>query len=69
MKILFVASECAPFSASGGLGDVIGALPSAVKNNDCDIDVGVISPLYKSVKQAYESDFFRVCDIILLRAI
>ena len=29
MKILFVASEAAPFARTGGLGDVAGALPKA----------------------------------------
>ena len=44
MKILFVAAEGAPFSKTGGLGDVIGALPkSLVKQGH---QVGVILPYY-----------------------
>lgn len=44
MKILFVAAEGAPFSKTGGLGDVIGALPkSLVKTGH---EVGVVLPYY-----------------------
>ena len=32
MKVLFVASECTPFAKTGGLGEVIGALPKALRN-------------------------------------
>ncbi|PKM61690.1 MAG: glycogen synthase GlgA [Firmicutes bacterium HGW-Firmicutes-21] len=45
-KILFVASEAVPFAASGGLGDVIGSLPVALKANDDKLDIRVIMPLY-----------------------
>lgn len=45
MNIVFTASECAPFFKTGGLGDVMGALPKelAKKGND----VRVVLPFYK----------------------
>lgn len=53
MKILFVASESVPFAASGGLGDVIGSLPAALKNASPEDDVRVILPLYGSMDSAW----------------
>lgn len=51
MKIMFVAAEGAPFAKTGGLGDVIGALPkSLVKNGH---EVFVILPYYDVVDQAF----------------
>jgi starch synthase len=44
MKVLFVSSECSPFAKTGGLGEVIGALPKALHN--LGVDVRVIMPLY-----------------------
>jgi starch synthase len=44
LKVLFVASECAPFAKTGGLADVAGALPKALL--PLDIDVRVVMPLY-----------------------
>ncbi|MCF0240496.1 MAG: glycogen synthase GlgA [Streptococcus gallolyticus] len=47
MKILFVAAEGAPFAKTGGLGDVIGALPkSLVKNGN---EVAVVLPYYDMI--------------------
>ena len=40
MKILFAASEAAPFVKSGGLGDVMGALPAALAKNKDNIHLG-----------------------------
>ena len=61
MKILYVTSEAGPFAASGGLGDVMGALPSAVA--ECGNEVAVIMPLYDAVKPVYREKFEFVCDI------
>jgi starch synthase len=44
LKVLFVASECAPFAKTGGLGDVVGALPRALQRRG--LDVRVVMPLY-----------------------
>lgn len=51
-SVLFVASECYPFIATGGLADVMGALPKALAKND-NYDVGVIMPLYSSISGEY----------------
>ena len=50
MKILFVASEVAPFSKTGGLGDVAGALPAALAARGHD--VWVVTPRYGFVDPA-----------------
>lgn len=47
MRILYAASEAAPYAASGGLADVIGSLPAAI--NEQGHDARVVLPLYKSV--------------------
>ena len=44
MKVLYVASEALPFAASGGLADVAGSLPQALKRRK--VDCRVVMPLY-----------------------
>ncbi|MCX7614968.1 MAG: glycogen synthase GlgA [Clostridiales bacterium] len=47
MEILFAASEAVPFATTGGLGDVIGSLPQAMKT--LNMDCRVVLPLYEDV--------------------
>lgn len=48
LRILFVASEVGPFARTGGLGDVIGALPKALAA--LGHDVRILMPLYQQVR-------------------
>lgn len=51
LKVLFVSSEVSPYAKSGGLGDVAGSLPKALKN--MGVDVRVVFPKYKTIKPEY----------------
>ena len=53
MKLLFVGSEVMPFAATGGLGDVLGSLPAALKKNSPDDDIRLVMPLYGTMGQQY----------------
>ena len=54
MKVLFVASECVPFVKTGGLADVVGALPGALAAllPQGSVEVRVLLPAYPAVKAA-----------------
>lgn len=48
-KVLFAASELTPIAKVGGLGDVAGALPQALRK--ANIDARVIIPRYEQIKK------------------
>lgn len=48
LKVLIVASEAAPFIKSGGLGDVVGSLPKALRAKG--VDVRVVIPRHMAIK-------------------
>ena len=48
MKVLYASSEAVPFMASGGLGDVAGALPKALRRRL--IGCRVVMPYYWTIK-------------------
>ena len=58
MKILFAASECVPFVKTGGLADVVGALPKEIRKTGTD--VRVILPLYKAIDQKWRDQMEHV---------
>ena len=51
INVLFAAFEAAPFIKTGGLGDVAGSLPSALKGRNCEIRV--ILPKLRQIPQEY----------------
>ncbi len=61
-KILYVGSEALPFAATGGLGDVLGSLPAALKKRDPDTDVRVVIPMYRTVAEKYKDKMTRVAE-------
>ncbi|MCQ2435895.1 MAG: glycogen synthase GlgA [Clostridia bacterium] len=54
-SILFAGSEIMPFAATGGLGDVLGALPAALKKSDRSLDVRCVMPLYSKISDEWRS--------------
>jgi len=48
MRVLFVASECAPFVKTGGLADVVSALPKALAAEG--VEARVLLPAYPSLE-------------------
>ena len=47
MRVLMVASEALPFAKTGGLADVLGALPRALARLGHEVDV--VMPRYRGI--------------------
>ena len=52
-SVVFIGSECYPFVKTGGLGDVMYALPKALVKQNCDVKV--ILPRYKCIPAEYQN--------------
>ena len=52
LKVAFIGSECYPFVKTGGLGDVMYALPKALLEQNCEVRVFV--PRYKCIPWKYQ---------------
>jgi starch synthase len=63
LNILFVSSEVEPFAKTGGLADVSGALPRAIK--DLGHEIRIIMPKYRSVDERK----FRLHEVLRLKEI
>jgi starch synthase len=53
LNVIFVSPEAVPFAKTGGLADVAGALPLALKK--LGVNVAVLMPLYGMIKQGHFS--------------
>ncbi len=59
-KVLFVSSECAPYAKTGGLADVVAALPKTLRM--MGHDARIVIPLYSSIDRTrYGIRFDRSC--------
>lgn len=54
MKILFVGSEATPFCKTGGLGDVLGSLPRAMKK--LGHEVSLVLPKHLRTKEVFDAE-------------
>jgi starch synthase len=49
MKVLLISAEAIPFAKTGGLADVVGSLPAALKRLGIDVCIGL--PFYRSARE------------------
>ena len=65
LKVWFASSEVAPFAKTGGLADVAGSLPKALKQ--IDVDIRVVMPKYSLIDKKFtaKAEFLGSCEINL----
>ncbi len=63
MKVLFAVSEAYPYAMSGGLADVAGALPKALRTRL--VGCRVVLPLYESISKELRADMHFITSIIV----
>ncbi len=61
MKVLFATSEAYPYAMSGGLADVAGALPKALRKRF--VGCRIILPLYGTISEEMRKSMTFVCNI------
>ena len=60
LRVLFATAEAVPFVKTGGLGDVSGSLPRALRKAGCKVNV--ILPKYGSIPQKFVDQMKHVAD-------
>ncbi|MDQ3034115.1 MAG: glycogen synthase [Myxococcota bacterium] len=63
MKVLFLTAEAAPFTKVGGLGDVAGSLPRALRALPSAPDVRVVTPLHGGARARIPTPLERVATV------
>ncbi len=65
LKVWFASSEVEPFAKTGGLADVAGSLPKALR--ELDVDIRVVMPKYGRIDKEYASqmEFLGSCEVEL----
>lgn len=60
MKILYVGGEALPYASTGGLGDVLGSLPAALKAYSPEDDVRMVMPLHSKISPAWREKMTKI---------
>ena len=65
VKVLGAVSEVVPFISTGGMGQVAGALATALAETDPELDVRIVAPLYAQFRDKYEPQMRFLGDAIV----